>query len=192
MAIKQISKSRDGLLGQIKNELQQIDTAIEIGTWRGDYAVQMIEVLKPKHFYAVDPYRIFPGMVSAPGNEYDQQPTLDALAEKVVARLNEHGASLIRDISRNASTQFVDNSVDIVYIDGDHTYEGVKTDINSWWPKIKPGCILCGDDYVNSKTGKGFQYGVIQAVQEFVEEYNLELHVYTQGQKQWLVRKPHV
>ena len=37
--------------------------------------------------------------------------------------------------------------VDLVFIDGDHTYDHVKADLQSWMPHIRDGGILCGHDY---------------------------------------------
>lgn len=37
--------------------------------------------------------------------------------------------------------------VDMVFIDGDHSYEGCKGDIEAWLPNIKPGGILAVHDY---------------------------------------------
>lgn len=42
---------------------------------------------------------------------------------------------------------FEDKSLDLVYIDGDHTYEGVKKDIVNWLPKVKIGGYISGHDY---------------------------------------------
>lgn len=190
MNVTHIPKSRSQILNDITKEYKKdIGIAIEVGTWRGDFAESMITQLNPKNFYAVDPYKIFEGMVSAPGNEYNTQKDLDALANKVKVRMENLGGNLIREVSKEASKQFDDNSCDVVYIDGDHTYDGVKTDIDAWWPKIKEGGYLVGDDFVKGTTGKGYDYGVIEAVHEFVEKLDLELLVYTQGQRQWLVRK---
>lgn len=190
MEVTNLNKSRSDILNDIRKEYNQdIDIAVEVGTWRGDFAESMINKLSPKEFYAVDPYKIFEGMVSAPGNEYGNQQDLDVLAEKVKNRMTSLGGELLRDVSLNASKKFENNSIDVVYIDGDHTYEGVATDIKSWWPKVKPGGYLCGDDFVKGVTGKGFDYGVIEAVHDFVEQNNLHLFVYTNGQRQWLVRK---
>lgn len=36
---------------------------------------------------------------------------------------------------------------DLVFIDGDHSERGVKSDIAAWLPHVRPGGILCGDDY---------------------------------------------
>ncbi len=40
------------------------------------------------------------------------------------------------------------NLLDFVYIDGDHSYEGVLADIDAWWPLIRSGGFLCGHDWV--------------------------------------------
>lgn len=35
---------------------------------------------------------------------------------------------------------------DMVFVDGDHSYEGAKRDIETWWPRLKDGGLLCGHD----------------------------------------------
>ncbi len=49
--------------------------------------------------------------------------------------------------------------VDLAYIDGDHSYEGCKRDIEIYRQRARK--VVCGDDYVERE---GF--GVIQAVKE--------------------------
>lgn len=56
---------------------------------------------------------------------------------------------------------FADNSLDAIYIDGDHTYDGVFNDLNAYLRKVKPGGVICGDDY-----GVDFK-GVTDAVNAF-------------------------
>jgi cephalosporin hydroxylase len=55
-----------------------------------------------------------------------------------------------------------DDSVNLVCIDGDHSYDAVKKDIQLYLPKVKRGGILCGHDY------GGNWEGVIRAVDEVV------------------------
>jgi predicted O-methyltransferase YrrM len=40
-----------------------------------------------------------------------------------------------------------DQSIDFIYIDGNHQYSSVKEDILAWLPKIKNGGIISGHDY---------------------------------------------
>jgi len=65
---------------------------------------------------------------------------------------------------------------DFVYIDADHTYEGVKADLEAWFPLVKKGGIFGGDDYQNTTCP-----GVNQAVNEFVVKYGLFLYAAPNG-----------
>ena len=56
----------------------------------------------------------------------------------------------IKELSVDACEQFEDEFFDVVYIDGDHTYNGVMSDIRSYLPKVKHGGLLCGHDYWDS------------------------------------------
>jgi hypothetical protein len=37
---------------------------------------------------------------------------------------------------------------DVIHIDAGHDYRSVKTDLQIWWPLLRPGGILIGDDYI--------------------------------------------
>ena len=69
---------------------------------------------------------------------------------------------------------------DVVYIDGDHSYEAVRADIAAYSGKLAAGGWLCGHDY-----HAGYP-GVIQAVDEWRE--NRPVTVYADGS--WAVRMP--
>ena len=47
-------------------------------------------------------------------------------------------------------TDFLDNSLDFVFIDGNHSFEYATEDIAQWSKKVKPGGIVAGHDYWNS------------------------------------------
>jgi hypothetical protein len=51
---------------------------------------------------------------------------------------------------------------DVVYIDASHDYDDVRADIAAWWPLVRAGGLLCGDDYDPVSDP-----GVVQAVNEF-------------------------
>lgn len=45
--------------------------------------------------------------------------------------------------------QLPNESFDFIYLDGDHSYEGVKKEMFEYWPKVKKGGMLAGHDYCN-------------------------------------------
>jgi hypothetical protein len=49
------------------------------------------------------------------------------------------------DTSRSAGL-FEDNSIDFIFIDAAHSYEGVMKDLIAWWPKAKIGSLFAGHD----------------------------------------------
>jgi predicted O-methyltransferase YrrM len=63
--------------------------------------------------------------------------------------------------SVEAAAETRNESLDFVFIDANHAYDYIKQDINVWLPKVKPGGLICGDDYIDKPN-----YGVIQAVKE--------------------------
>jgi len=64
----------------------------------------------------------------------------------------------------------MDASLDFVFIDADHSYEGCKADLEAWAPKVKPGGLLAGHDYNNPQYP---EFGVAKAVDEFTTDRNL-------------------
>ena len=54
-----------------------------------------------------------------------------------------------------ASNLYEDKSLDFVYIDASHKKENVINDIKNWYPKVKKGGILAGDDWQKSDVRDG-------------------------------------
>jgi predicted O-methyltransferase YrrM len=71
--------------------------------------------------------------------------------QQVLSMVNARGvrARLLVEPSADAARHFDDASLDVVFVDGDHTAEGVRADITAWLPKLKPGGVLCGHDYLH-------------------------------------------
>ena len=72
-------------------------------------------------------------------------------------------------------------TADVIHIDAAHEYEAVIADIKAWWPRVRPGGILLGDDW-----NLGWQ-GVDKAVREFAHIVNLTVEEHNH---KWLFRKP--
>jgi len=69
----------------------------------------------------------------------------------------------IKDFSYQVAQMFDDHSIDFIYIDGEHTYEGVRNDLDLYSRKVKADGVIAGHDYVD---GWG---GVVKAVNEFFQ-----------------------
>lgn len=69
--------------------------------------------------------------------------------------------------SKKAGRLFKKATLDFVYIDGSHIYDDVKTDIETWFPKLKEGGFFGGHDYMLDSVSK--------AVDEFAMKKNLAI-----------------
>lgn len=83
-------------------------------------------------------------------------------------------------IIKGYSDEFVDlfpnNFFDFIYIDANHSYEGVKYDINKWFQKLKNGGLFAGHDYLDIYKDKEQIFGVKSAVDEFAIKNNLKIY----------------
>ena len=77
--------------------------------------------------------------------------------------------------------------LDWIYIDGDHSYTGVKNDLNNAIEVVKPGGLIIGDDY-KWKSLTADKGGVKKAVNEFVSQRSLNLSAH--GNVQWSIKLP--
>ena len=83
----------------------------------------------------------------------------------------EHYANfskLIRSSFSNAVSEFKDSSIDILHIDGFHTYEAVKEDFSTWLPKISEGGIVLMHDICV----RNDDFGVWKLWNEIEEKFN--------------------
>lgn len=79
-------------------------------------------------------------------------------------------AKVIRKTSIEAARAIPDGSLDFVFIDADHSYEGCRADIAAWLPKVRAGGLICGHDYENTEFP---QFGVRRAVDEMFSSVEL-------------------
>lgn len=167
-------------------------SVIEVGVALGGHAEAILKNTDVKIYYGVDPYLYgydpddgFSADVAKYSSASGQQ-NFDYLYEWVKnVRLKPYFGryEMIRELSVNASALFEDESIDCIFIDGDHRYEAVLQDLNAWYPKLKPGCLIVGDDY--------WMPQVERAVQEFFASRNKTVFFFisASGYKSWAVYK---
>ena len=93
--------------------------------------------------------------------------------------------TLIEKSSEEASDLIEDDSLDFIFIDGDHSYDAVKRDVNLYYKKVKSGGIFAGHDYNLAKNH------VDRAVDEFMMENGLDKSLLNFGENDaWYFTKP--
>lgn len=88
--------------------------------------------------------------------------------------------NIIQKPSFAAAVNVSPQSQHFVFIDGDHTYEGVRQDIERYWPKLRPGGLMCGHDWGHRRFGPD----IARAVEGFAFRNGLETK--TSGELWWL------
>tara|TARA_R110000803_G_scaffold27700_1_gene64585 strand:+ start:845 stop:1366 length:522 start_codon:yes stop_codon:yes gene_type:complete len=101
---------------------------------------------------------------------------------------DKNNVTIVKSKSDKASELYDDEYFDYIYIDADHSYEGVKKDIQLWYPKVKKGGIMAGHDFDPNPLDKNFEkYGVKKAVKEFFDnKFELTTEEYY---KSWYIKK---
>ena len=79
-----------------------------------------------------------------------------------------------------------DKSLDWVYLDSTHSYEGTKRELELLHTKIKDTGLILGDDWQIDRDN--YHHGVCLAVNEFLKSSNFELIVCGQH-NQWILRR---
>jgi hypothetical protein len=137
-------------------------------------AVEIINSQKNIDLFCVDIWQY-------PAEGYDRFKRINSDMYDFFLRNTKPVEAYIKPIklaSVEAATNFEDNSLDFIFIDAAHDYDNVKADIQAWYPKLKPTGVFAGHDYTKSWPG------VIQAVNEFVQNNNLKL---TTGAQCWII-----
>jgi hypothetical protein len=120
---------------------------VEIGSWEGGFSYELLKQTDCI-LYCVDPYKKFDDDIYPDGMNNLSQEDFDNLFEKTKNKLSEFGDRIhfLRMQSHEAIKLFNNESIDLVYIDGNHEYKFVFSDIILWYYKVKPNFYLCGDD----------------------------------------------
>lgn len=148
----------------------------EIGVFTGDFSNQLLE-LNPGRLVLIDPW-----VGTVPCADPDGQNLVSEFLPRVYVNLAQHFSqhaqvTVLRGYSHELLPLFPQNYFDLMYIDGDHSYEGVARDLEICWSLTKDGGYICGHDYETNpaKSSEVWDFGVKQAVDEFCSRRGLRL-----------------
>lgn len=139
---------------------ERIVIGAEIGVRFGKNAEQLLELLPRLDLLLVDRWEKPP-----PGDSFYNSG--DGIAQRPAGHLRKAYHETLRRTDRfktrinimkmssvEAAKRMLDKTFDFVFIDADHSYDGVKCDIINWLPKVKIGGFLCGHDYGHQRIGE--------------------------------------
>lgn len=168
----EVNGSRKKELLEIIKELD-FKVGVEIGVEFGSYSEEICIANPQLKLYSIDPWKAYPTY-----REHLTQSKIDSIYEAAKLRLKPYNCKIIRDFSEKAYKKFDNESVDFIYIDGNHEFLNVAQDIALWMPKLKKGGIMAGHDYIR-RTG---EYGLINNVKDVVPAY-----AYAKGITVWYI-----
>ena len=179
MNLKKILKKfkTDKRIRIIKKFIGKKTRILEIGVHEGTFSNLLLKEFKPEIFYLVDPWKyqdeelykesLYGGNLS----NLDGQKKLDDRYEVVKLNFKEQILSgqiiLMRKNSDEIFNLLKDDFFDLIYIDGNHTLDFVKSDITNSLKKVKKDGIIVCDDY---ESPGWWDDGVTKAVDKLCEE----------------------
>jgi hypothetical protein len=128
-----------------------------------------------KHF-CIDMWQTYRGY-----RDHVNQQKLDRFMAESIERMKPYNAEFIKAFSLDAVKNFKDNSLDYVYIDGNHDFQNCCNDIVEWGKKVRSGGIISGHDFDKHRGGGSFIH-VHECVYGYTAAYKIKPWFKTKNQ----------
>jgi hypothetical protein len=164
-------------LPALLNERGLLGCGAEIGVYAAEFSSRLLSEWRGRNLISIDPWS------PADADEYVDASNLDeagfsalyATARTRLQRFAER-STIWRTTSAEAAERLPAGCLDFVYIDARHDERSVRQDLELWLPKVRPGGIIAGHDYVDGELPEG-RFGVKTAVDAFFGVRRLRVHV---------------
>ncbi len=120
---------------------------LEIGVLNGDFAIKLLtECELIRKYYMIDPWQKLDNW-NKPCNVSNEN--FEKIYNEILLQTNfaKEKRVILRGRTAEMIHRIKDNSLDFIYIDGDHTLRGISIDLINAWNKIKQGGLIGGDDF---------------------------------------------
>ncbi len=125
----------------------------EVGVRRGDFSIELLEVFHPSQLLLVD---------------------IDI--SQIYKSVSDHPrVKVVKGISWEVLARLPDDSLDYLYVDGDHSRDGVYEDVKVAHLKVRPGGIIQFNDYTNWSVMERQPYGVLDVVNDYIESNDAQV-----------------
>lgn len=167
-----------------------VRTVAEIGVYRGRFAAALLDACPQiETYYMIDPWRNLADW-NKPANTTDER--FEGFHRETLERTEAHAGK--RVVLRGTTTEVIDEipdgSLDLAYIDGDHTLRGITVDLVRVLPKVRDGGWIGGDDFCPSIWQHDEEYEptlVFPLAVHFAEAAGAP--IYALGRRQFLIHK---
>jgi hypothetical protein len=145
----------------------------EIGVFQGEFTDSICRVLQPVSLVLYDLFTGTMGSGDQDGNTF-RYCNLDEVYAGMSNFASKYPSMVLRKGDSSTLLAAETDGFDMIYIDGDNSYEGCSKDLESAYQKMNPGGWIMGHNYeINSeKTNNVYHFGVKQAVDGFCVKYN--------------------
>ncbi|MFA5830881.1 MAG: class I SAM-dependent methyltransferase [Candidatus Paceibacterota bacterium] len=133
-----------------------VKKGVELGVYKGKYTEVLMNMLPGLDLTAVDAWTAYAGY-----NDYETTDLEVNAYNQAMSRAKKTGFTVMKDWSVPASQKFADESLDFVFLDGNHDFAHCIEDLAAWSPKVKKGGIVSGHDFFKSNQ---LRYAVTYAV----------------------------
>jgi predicted O-methyltransferase YrrM len=154
------TEPEEEMLFRLAQQVPADGKIVEIGSEYGRSAACFLMASKPSvTMVSVD---LFP----------EDHPLVGDLRATYVKNLHDAGIgdrklAIVKHDSSSAGREWQFGAIDLLFIDGDHTYEGVLRDIEAWTPHVKVGGFVAFHDCANGANSHPLHFEVSRAVDEW-------------------------
>lgn len=187
---------------EIKSSDDTTFRILEIGTWAGASAVIWAQACKNNNrgmVFCIDTWKGTKNTLEGDDYEIKRGVKKNRILKLFLHNIRTCGLENyiipIRASSDQAADIIKQNTFNLIYLDGDHAYSQVLNDLKNYSKLLKPGGIICGDDYElyfsqidltnakkysemdfvkDPKTGEYFHPGVTLAINEVFKEVSMK------------------
>lgn len=141
----------------------------EVGVALGDFSEFLLETLSPKRFVGFDLFDLH-NLELLWGQETKNIFNGASHHDYYKNRLSQYGQTVVTEkgLSQETLIRYPDRYFDLIYLDADHVYEGVKRDAELAARKLIDGGLLIFNDYIMYDPFQNIQYGVVPVVNEMI------------------------
>ena len=166
---------------------------VEVGVKEGRCSAHLLQHWAGERLISVDPWQeqdreAYRDMANV------RQPQHDLYYRRTMARLARYRdrSTIWRMTSEEAAAQVPPRGLEFVYLDARHDYSSVMQDLELWIPKLLPGAVFAGHDYIDGVFPGVGEFGVRSAVNEFFGRRSLPVHSTRDDGPfvSWIVRLP--